>query len=91
MEWGHLNGLNINICIMQAAHGQHTTTRRLSLLALNRVELSLYSFWGGEIIDWVWSVSESDGNSRENQLNFFPLDLEKSFPISRSRLETREL
>ena len=30
------------------------------------------------------------GNSRENQLNFFPLDLEKSFSISRSRLETRD-
>ena len=30
------------------------------------------------------------GNSRENQLNFFPLDLEKSISISRSRLETRD-
>ena len=30
------------------------------------------------------------GNSRENQPNFFPLDLEKSFSISRSRLETRD-
>ena len=30
------------------------------------------------------------GNSRENQLNFFPLDLEKSFSISRSRLETQD-
>ena len=27
-------------------------------------------------------------NSRENQLNFFPLDLEKLFSFSRSRLET---
>ena len=30
------------------------------------------------------------GNTRENQLDFFPLDLEKSFYISRSRLETRD-
>ena len=30
------------------------------------------------------------GNSRENQPNFFPLDPEKSFSISRSRLETRD-
>ena len=30
------------------------------------------------------------GNSQENQLNFFPLDLEISFSISRSRLETRD-
>ena len=30
------------------------------------------------------------GNFRENQFNVFPLDLEKSFSISRSRLETRD-
>ena len=30
------------------------------------------------------------GNSRENQINFFPLDPEKSFSITRSRLETRD-
>ena len=34
--------------------------------------------------------TESDGNSGENQLDFFPLDLDKSFSISRSRLETRD-
>ena len=31
------------------------------------------------------------GNSRENQLDFFSLDHEKWFSISRSRLETRDL
>ena len=30
------------------------------------------------------------GNSHENQVNFFPLDLEKLFSISRSRLETQD-
>ena len=44
----------------------------------------------GHVLCSLFLGPESDGNSRENQLNFFPLDPEKSFSISRSRLETRE-
>ena len=43
------------------------------------------------ILRHVFFVPRLDkSNSRENQVNLFPLVLEKSVSISRSRLETRD-